>query len=123
MATLPELSKSEWIIMNAIWDFSGRDGITLAEFYRALDHESWAIGTVRSFLVRLVNKGYVKTSTCPYGNLYKPAVARGGVVKRAVREFAKVVLKGDNAPVVQYLVSDCKISKKNAKVLEKWTQK
>lgn len=119
MVAQPELSKSEWVVMNAMWSHSGRDGLTLAEFYEALGSTKWVIGTVRSFLTRLVKKGYVKTSPCPYGNRYKPAVARTAVVRRAVKEFVRVALTEDVEPLIYYLCRESEIPKKDVKSLEK----
>lgn len=119
MPTLPDLSKSEWIVMNALWNHAGKEGLTLAEFFEALNHKSWAIGTVRSFLVRLVNKGYAKKTAYSYGNRYSPKMSRSSAVKRAVRGFAGTVLDGDAAPLTEFLLKHYKVSKKNAQVVEK----
>lgn len=67
------LSASELEIMLRIWESNGP--LTFEEINESVSAKNWSENTVRSFLQRMVNKGYLKVSKQGRYNLYSPLVS------------------------------------------------
>ena len=99
---LPDLAKSEWILMDALW---ARGRGTATDLQVEL-HESqgWAYSTVKTMLDRLVEKGYVKTRRV--GNVYEytPKIKRGTAVTRVIDDLTERILEGSVTPFISRLI-------------------
>jgi BlaI family transcriptional regulator, penicillinase repressor len=99
---LPDMAKSEWVLMEALW---ARGHATATELQKDLEsQQAWAYSTVKTMLDRLVEKGYVKWRR--QGNVYEysPRVRRKTAVARVVDDMVDRVLEGTAAPFIQRLV-------------------
>lgn len=110
MAKTPtELSKAEWVLMEALWT-RGRG--TATELQKELqDASGWAYSTVKTMLDRLVEKGAVKARRV--GNVYEysPRVKRPSVVARVLDDVFDRVLAGSLAPFVDRLIDSQRLSR------------
>ncbi len=69
---MKKLSESEFEIMRKIWDAEG--SLTLEEIIIAVEEKKWSVHTVRNFLTRIVDKGYLRVDKVGRKNLYVPIV-------------------------------------------------
>jgi predicted transcriptional regulator len=99
---LPDLAKSEWSLMEALWKRGEATASALQADLRAT--QDWAYSTVKTMLDRLVEKGYVKSKRI--GNVYEYSarIRRGAVVARTIDDLADRVLDGSVTPLISRLV-------------------
>lgn len=69
---MKKLSDSELNIMMKFWEL--KTPMTLEEVQKAVREYEWTDNTVRNFLVRIVNKGYLRVDKVGRKNLYVPLV-------------------------------------------------
>jgi BlaI family penicillinase repressor len=99
---LPDLAKSEWSLMEALWTRGEATASALQADLRST--QAWAYSTVKTMLDRLVEKGYVKSKRI--GNVYEYSakIRRGAVVARTIDDLADRVLAGSVTPLISRLV-------------------
>jgi len=99
---LPDLAKSEWSLMEALWTRGLATASALQADLRST--QGWAYSTVKTMLDRLVEKGYVKSRRV--GNVYEYSakIRRGAVVTRTIDDLADRVLAGSISPLIHRLV-------------------
>jgi BlaI family penicillinase repressor len=93
-ANLPALSKTQWEIMNVIWD---RAPCSVADVWQVLsERRSVARNTVQTQIVRLEEKGWLSHREEGSGFLYTPTVSREESQKSSVQQLIETVF--DNSP-------------------------
>ena len=99
---IPDLAKSEWSLMEALWTRGQATASALQADLRAT--QGWAYSTVKTMLDRLVEKGYIKSRRV--GNVYEysPKVRRVAAVARTIDDLADRVLAGSISPLIHRLV-------------------
>lgn len=103
-----EISKSEWQVMNAVWD---GQPITAREIIEILGPvNDWSPVTVRTFLHRLVKKGALKTEQDGNRYLYRSAIPRNKTIKQASRSFLASVFSGESGPLLTHFVKTSELS-------------
>jgi BlaI family transcriptional regulator, penicillinase repressor len=110
-----EVSRSEWILMDALWQL---DRATATDVQRHLQStQGWAYSTVKTMLDRLVEKGHVKARRV--GNVYEYSakLRRPTAVNRAIDEIAERLLGGSVAPVIQRLIEQRRLTPEEASEL------
>ena len=78
---MKKLSDSELNIMKKFWEVES--SLTLEEVQDAVKECSWTDNTVRNFLARIVNKGYLKVDKIGRKNLYVPLVSDEYIGKKS----------------------------------------
>lgn len=71
---MKKLSDSELEIMVRLWE-AGKP-LSFDEIYQALDEHQWTASTIRTFLRRIIVKGYIKSEPNGRIKLYSPNVSR-----------------------------------------------
>ncbi len=105
MKSLPKLSESELRIMMAIW--RGNNPIYLENIIESVKDEGWAESTVRNFLARIIEKGYLETKKDGRKNIYHPLVTEDyinkeskGIIKRlydnSLKKFVVELYESDS---------------------------
>ena len=80
----PELSKAEWLIMNACWD---RKNLTARDVHEAVaPQREWEYQTVKTMLDRLVEKGYLRREVS--------SLPDAGIVLLSLTDKAREALAG-----------------------------
>ncbi len=105
------LSDAEWTVMSALWErspASARDVLERVE--RGTD---WSYSTVRTLLGRLVEKEAVRVRMRGNQGLYDPIVTRGKARRSAVRSLVDRAFDGAFGTLLQHLVAEEKLSKKD----------
>ncbi len=78
---MKKLSDSELNIMKKFWE--AKSSMTLEEVQDAVTEYNWTDNTVRNFLARIVNKGYLKVDKIGRKNLYVPLVSDEYIGKKS----------------------------------------
>ena len=77
---MQELSDSELSIMMKIWEHD--QPIYLEELVNLLEEFNWAESTIRNFLVRIIDKGYLKVEKDGRKNIYIPLISKDYINKK-----------------------------------------
>jgi BlaI family transcriptional regulator, penicillinase repressor len=111
------LSDAEWEIMKVLW----RDGaMALGDICEHLPlTQEWAYSTVRTFVQRLVQKGWLKATRVGNSHLYSPAVAQQAAQKSAIRHFADRVMDGVLSPFLSYYADDKGLTDEDIEEMER----
>jgi BlaI family penicillinase repressor len=106
---IPNISESEWSVMEALWKRSPQ---TASEVAQALRKKTrWALNTVRTLLTRLVEKGALQTSENKSGvREFSPAVAREECVRAESESFLQRVFQGAAKPLLVHFAASSKLT-------------
>ncbi|MCB1225472.1 MAG: BlaI/MecI/CopY family transcriptional regulator [Verrucomicrobiales bacterium] len=118
MATVPDISDSEWLIMEALWESSPQTASEVAKSLRP--STGWAENTVRTLLSRLVEKSALKTSQNPSGTrTFLPAVRRETCVRAESKTFLDRVFGGAAQPLLIHFAQNTKLTADEVRELKK----
>lgn len=118
MPAAPDISESEWSIMEALWESSPQTASELTKALRA--SMNWAENTVRTLLTRLVEKGALKTSENASGTrTFIPAVKREACVRAESQSFLDRIFGGAAKPLLVHFAQNSKLTAEEIKELKK----
>jgi len=118
MPAAPDISESEWSIMEALWESSPQTASEVTKTLRA--SMNWAENTVRTLLTRLVEKGALKTSENASGTrTYLPAVKRETCVRAESQSFLDRIFGGAAKPLLVHFAQNSKLTAEEIKELKK----
>lgn len=118
MPTAPDISESEWAIMEALWESSPQTASEVTKTLRA--SMNWAENTVRTLLTRLVEKGALKTSENASGTrTFIPAVKREACVRAESQSFLDRIFGGAAKPLLVHFAQNSKLTAEEIKELKK----
>lgn len=118
MSVAPDISDSEWTIMEALWESSPQTASELTKTLRV--SMNWAENTVRTLLTRLVDKGALKTAENASGTrTYLPAVKRETCVRAEGQFFLDRVFGGAAKTLLVHFAQNSKLSPDEIKELKK----
>lgn len=118
MPAAPDISDSEWAIMEALWESSPQTASEVTKTLRA--SMNWAENTVRTLLTRLVEKGALKTAENASGTrTFIPAVKREACVRAESQSFLDRVFGGAAKPMLVHFAQNSKLSPDEIKELKK----
>jgi BlaI family penicillinase repressor len=111
----PDISASEWAVMEILWD---RPSLTASEITKALRPTThWAENTVRTLLSRLVEKRALKTKENPAGTrIFLTAVTRDACVGAESTSFIQRIFRGASQPLLVHFAQNARLTR--AEVLE-----
>ncbi len=118
MPTVPDISDSEWIIMESLWDKAPQTASEVARAVRA--GTNWAENTVRTLLTRLVEKGALTTGENTSGTrIFRPAVKREVCVRAESKTFLDRVFGGAAKPLLIHFAQNAKLTSAEVRELKK----
>ncbi|MEY5026760.1 MAG: hypothetical protein RLZZ244_2288 [Verrucomicrobiota bacterium] len=118
MTPLPDISDSEWSVMEALWAASPLTASELAKTLRPATN--WAENTVRTLLTRLVDKGAVATGENSVGTrTYLPAVKRESCVRAEGESFMQRIFGGAAKPLLVHFVQNSHLTADEVRELKK----
>ncbi|MBL9130785.1 MAG: BlaI/MecI/CopY family transcriptional regulator [Verrucomicrobiaceae bacterium] len=118
MPAAPDISESEWAIMEALWESSPQTASEVTKTLRA--SMNWAENTVRTLLTRLVEKGALKTSENASGTrTFIPAVKREACVRAESQSFLDRIFGGAAKPLLVHFAQNSKLTAEEIKELKK----
>jgi BlaI family penicillinase repressor len=118
MPAVPDISESEWVVMEALWGSAPQTASELARSFR--ESTGWAENTVRTLLTRLVEKGALKTGENTGGTrTYLPAVRREACVRAESRSFLDRVFGGAAKPLLVHFAQNSKLTAEEVRELKR----
>jgi BlaI family penicillinase repressor len=118
MPAAPDISESEWTLMEALWESSPQTASELTKTLRA--STNWAENTVRTLLTRLVEKGALKTAENASGTrTFIPAVKREACVRAESQSFLDRIFGGAAKPLLVHFAQNSKLTAEEIKELKK----
>lgn len=118
MPLLPDISESEWSLMEALWESSPQTASELTKMMRPT--MNWAENTVRTLLTRLIEKGAIKTSENTSGTrTYMPAVKREACVRAEGESFMQRIFGGAAKPLLVHFAQNSKLTAEEVRELKK----
>jgi BlaI family penicillinase repressor len=114
----PDISKSEWAVMEALWERSPQTASQVTKTLRPA--RNWAENTVRTLLKRLVAKGALKTGTNGSATTtFAPAVKREACVLAEGESFMQRMFRGAPKPLLIHFAANAKLTPAEVKELKK----
>ncbi len=114
-----EVTEAELSVMEVLW--SRVDGETIREIVLAVygRHEHSLHGGVKSFLDRLIEKGYVKVNKSAFSHRFIAVITRQEYVGRQLLRMAESHFGGSLAPMLLSLVEQATLTRKDRAAIEK----
>lgn len=115
------ITDSEWKIMKVLWEQSP---LTLKEIVAALKEEtSWSNTTVRTLIVRLMEKGYIEADKSTGNFKYRPLIDKEICQKEQAKDFLERVFEGSMGMFITAFAKKGKLSKQDEAELQKLIEK
>ncbi len=115
---IPDISESEWTVMEALWESAPQ---TASELTRLLRPKTkWAENTVRTLLTRLVEKGALKTDENAGGTrVFLPAVTREACVGVESESFMQRIFRGASKPLLVHFAQNAQLTPDEVRELKR----
>lgn len=108
MTSRPALSKSELRIARTIWRLGKA---TVGQVFQALPEDSEIdYTTVQTYIRRLEQKGYIRSTRTGRNKVYSPKVQPRKVIKETVDDLMERLFDGEVLPLMRHLINDQQIS-------------
>jgi BlaI family penicillinase repressor len=119
---LPEISDSEWDVMNVLW---ASDAPLAANevVERLAGVRDWSPRTVKTLLNRLINKGALGYEEQGKRYLYRPRVAREQCVREETRSFLSRVFANAPGPMLLQFVAQARLTPDEVEALKRLLDK
>ena len=118
MPNAPDIAESEWSVMEALWESSPQTASEVTKTLRPT--MNWAENTVRTLLMRLVEKGALKTAENASGTrTFLPAVKREACVRAESESFMQRIFGGAAKPLLVHFAQNSKFTAEEVKELKK----
>lgn len=114
---LDPLSESEMELMKFLWRRGQAATRDVQEAFR--EEKGWAANTVRTFLRRMVEKGWLRYEQIGNSYLYKPAISQAKATRGALRDVVRRMFDGGLSPVISLLGEATALSEEDIEALEK----
>jgi BlaI family penicillinase repressor len=114
-----DITDAELSVMEVLWNCA--DGETVREIVLQVygRHEHSLHGGVKSFLDRLIEKGYVRVDKTAFAHRFFAAQSRQAFVGSQLRRMADSHFGGSLAPMLLSLVDQVTLTKKDRAAIEK----
>ena len=111
-----ELTGAEWEIIQAVWENEPCAAPAVQEKLEA--RKSWTYSTVKTLMDRMVTKGLLKTEKFHNIILYRSVITKLQAQKSEVMRTVKRAFDGALTPMMQFLLDNNTLSKKQLDELE-----
>lgn len=118
-----EVTDAELSVLEVLWERP--DGASIREIVLAIygRHEHSLHGGVKSFLDRLLEKGFVRVDKTGFAHLFFANVTRQEFVGRHLKRLAESHFGGSLAPLLMSLLGQAKLTRADRAVIEKMIEK
>lgn len=114
------ISEAESQIMRALWE---RHPLSAEDILAALPEEAgWQLGTVKTLLNRMLNKGVLQAQRDGRRYLYEPLAAREDWEQGETLSLLDRVFGGRLSPLVAHFSAQRKLSREDAEALRRLLQ-
>ncbi|PCI75622.1 MAG: BlaI/MecI/CopY family transcriptional regulator [SAR86 cluster bacterium] len=112
-----KISNSEFQIMSVLWTEAPQ---TVGQIIGRVQKDSkWHPNTIKTMLIRLVQKGAVTREKDGKRYFYKPMLTRGNYVSAESDDFLDFLFSGRMGPLVAHFAERKKLSKQDIDEIEK----
>ena len=111
-----ELNETEWAIIQAVWENEPCTAPAVQELLA--DRKNWTYSTVKTFMDRMVTKGLLKAERFRNLILYSSAITKLQAQKGEVKRTIKRAFDGALTPMMQFMLDNHTLSKKQLDELE-----
>ena len=111
-----ELTEGEWAIIAAVWDNEPCAAPTVQE--ELVSRKKWTYSTVKTLMDRMVTRGLLKTERIRNIILYRSVITKLQAQKSEVMRTVKRAFNGALTPMMQFLLDNHTLSKKQLDELE-----
>lgn len=114
-----DITAAELAVMEVLWNRD--EGATIREMVLAVygEHEHSLHAGVKSFLDRLIDKGYARVDKAGFAHRFFAVVTREEYVGWQLKRMAESHFGGSVAPMLLSLVDQAALSKKDRAAIEK----
>src|SRR5688572_33513290 len=120
MSAPPNISEAEWEVMRVFWQKGDRSNFTAQDIIDALaSRRDWSPRTIKTLLNRLVKKSALGFQEEGKRYRYRPKVTQEQCMRSESRSFLQRVFGGEAAPMLNYFVSNAKLSPREIAELKK----
>lgn len=114
-----EITDAEMSVMEVLWDRA--EGETIREIVLAVygRHEHSLHAGVKSFLDRLIEKGFVRVDKARFAHRFFAAITRQEFVGRQLKQIAENHFSGSFVPMLLSLVEQSPLSRADRAAIEK----
>ena len=116
-----ELTEAEWAIIQTVWDNEPCAAPTVQE--QLEDQKNWTYSTVKTFMDRMVAKGLLKTERIRNLILYRSVITKLQAQRGEVMRTVKRAFDGALTPMMQFLLDNHALSKRQLDELEAMIKK
>ncbi|MBN2456455.1 MAG: BlaI/MecI/CopY family transcriptional regulator [Sedimentisphaerales bacterium] len=110
------LTEAEWQVIQVVWD---NEPCAAPEVQEKLQHNrGWSYSTVKTMMDRMTTKGFLKTRRMRNLILYQSAIKKSEAQRREIMTTIKRAFNGALTPMMQFLLDNNQLSKKQIKQLE-----
>ena len=111
------LTEAEWKIMHCVWQ---ADEVCARDVLEAVgDETGWAYTTVKTMLARLAEKGALTVRMRSNTSHYRAVLTRKDARKSALSAVAERAFDGTPAQLVQFMLKEERLSKKELRELKR----
>jgi BlaI family penicillinase repressor len=111
-----ELTEAEWAIIQAVWENEPCAAPAVQE--QLEKQKNWTYSTVKTLMDRMVTKGLLKTERIRNLILYRSAITKLQAQKGEVMRTIKRAFDGALTPMMQFMLDNHALSKKQLDELE-----
>ena len=119
---LPEISDSEWDVMNVLWA-AGTPLAANEVVDRLAGVRDWSPRTVKTLLNRLINKEALAYEPQGKRYLYRPRVSREQCVREETRSFLSRVFANAPGPMLLQFVAQARLTPEEIEALKRLLDK
>ena len=112
-----ELTEGEWAIVRAVWDNEPCAAPAVQEALQK--RKGWSYSTVKTMMDRMAAKGLLKTERIRNLILYRSIVTKKKAQKGEIMRAVKRAFDGALTPMMQFLLDNNSLSKRELGELEK----
>jgi len=114
-----ELTDAELSVMEILWQKD--EGVTVREIVLSVygRHEHSLHGGVKSFLDRLMEKGFAAVDKCEFAHRFSAIITRQQFVGRQLKRLAESHFGGSVTPMLLSLVEQTNLSSKDRAAIQK----
>jgi len=111
-----ELTEAEWAIIRAVWENEPCAAPAVQE--QLEKQKKWTYSTVKTLMDRMVTKGLLKTERMRNLILYRSAITKLQAQKGEVMRTIKRAFNGALTPMMQFMLDNHTLSKKQLDEIE-----
>jgi len=114
----PNISESEWTVMEVLWESSPQTASAVASAVQ--ESTGWAQNTVRTLITRLVEKGALEiVDPEMQPRAFRPAVKRELCVQAESASFIDRIFRGASNPLLVHFAQNAQLTAEEARELKK----